>query len=113
MEATGGLEAPLVCSLQAASFDVVVINSHQAGYFARTMGCLGKTDTIDARAIAIIAEVIDRHHERERFIQPLPEALAALVTRRRQLVTLVVAEHNWLTQAHPQALKSIKRLLMR
>lgn len=115
MEATGGLEAPLACSLQAAGFEVVVINPRQARDFARAMGYLAKTDTIDAKALAMMAEVIDRHPERERFIQPLPDpqrqALAALVTRRRQLVTMLVAERNRLTQAHPQARKSIKTII--
>ncbi|WGL27182.1 IS110 family transposase [Pectobacterium brasiliense] len=115
MEATGGLEAPLACSLQAAGFEVVVINPRQARDFARAMGYLAKTDRIDAKVLAQMAEVIDRHPERERFIQPLPDiqrqALAALVTRRRQLVTMLVAENNRLASAHPQSRKSIKTII--
>lgn len=115
MEATGGLEAPLACSLQSAGFEVAVINPRQARDFARAMGYLAKTDRIDARALAQMAGVIDRHPERERFIQPLPEperqALSALVTRRRQLVTMLVAERNRLAQSHPQAHKSIKTII--
>lgn len=46
MEATGGLEAAVACSLQSEGFDVTVINPRQARDFARAMGYLAKTDRI-------------------------------------------------------------------
>ena len=53
-----------------------------------------------------MAEVINRHPERERFIRALPDAerqvLAAMVVRRRQLITMLVAERNRLHPSHPQ-----------
>ncbi|HAV9203730.1 TPA: IS110 family transposase, partial [Escherichia coli] len=55
MEATGGFEAAIACSLQAAGFDVTVINPRQARDFARAMGYLAKTDRIDARVLAQMA----------------------------------------------------------
>lgn len=74
--------------------------------FARAMGYLANTDRIDARVLAQMAEVINRHPERERFIRALPDAerqvLAAMVVRRRQLITMLVAERNRLHPAHPQ-----------
>lgn len=115
MEATGGLEAPLVCTLQAAGFEVAVVNPRQARDFARAMGYLAKTDRIAACMLAMLANVLDRHPERQRFIQPLPEPerdqLAALVTRRRQLITMLVSERNRLAQAHPLPRKSIKIII--
>ncbi|WP_139385570.1 IS110 family transposase, partial [Salmonella enterica] len=69
MEATGGLEAAVACSLQAQGFDVAVINPRQARDFARSMGYLEKTDRIDAAMLAQMAEVINRHPERVRFIR--------------------------------------------
>ncbi|WP_339053800.1 IS110 family transposase [Arsenophonus endosymbiont of Crataerina pallida] len=111
MEATGGLEATVACSLQAEGFDVTVINPRQSRDFARAMGYLAKTDRIDAKVLAQMAEVINRHPERERFIRTLPNAerqvLAAMVVRRRQLITMLVAERNRLYTAHPQNRKSI------
>ncbi len=74
METTGGLEAAVVCSLQAERIGVAVINPRQARDFARAMGFQAKTDRIDARMLAQMAEVISRHPERERFIRPLPDA---------------------------------------
>ncbi|EIN2713789.1 transposase [Escherichia coli] len=87
MEATGGLEVAVACSRQAEGFDVAVVNPRQARDFARAMGYLAKTDRIDARA------------------------LAAMVVRRRQLITMLVAERNRLHPAHPQSRKSINIII--
>ncbi|CAM3595591.1 IS110 family transposase [Xenorhabdus nematophila] len=115
MEATGGLESAVACSLQAEGFDVVVINPRQARDFARAMGYLAKTDRIDAKVLAQMADVINRHPKRERFIRALPDAerqvLSAMVVRRRQLITMLVAERNRLHPAHPQSRKSINIII--
>lgn len=115
MEATGGLEAALACALQAEGFEIAVVNPRQVRDFARAMGYLAKTDRIDARVLAQMSEVINRHPERERFIRALPDAerqvLAAMVVRRRQLITIMVAERNRLHSAHPQSRKSINIII--
>ncbi|EDX7952701.1 IS110 family transposase [Salmonella enterica subsp. enterica serovar Minnesota] len=115
MEATGGLEAAVACTLQAEGFEIAVVNPRQARDFARAMGYLAKTDRIDARALAQMAEVINRHPERERFIRALPDAerqvLNAMVVRRRQLIAMLVAERNRLYPAHPQSRKSISIII--
>jgi len=115
MEATGGLEAAVACQLQAEGFDVAVINPRQARDFARAMGHLAKTDRIDARVLAQMAEVINRHPDRVRFIRSLPDVerqvLAAMVVRRRQLIAMLVAERNRLHPVHPQSRKSINIII--
>lgn len=115
MEATGGLESAIACALQAEGFDIAVVNPRQARDFARAMGYLAKTDRIDARALTQMAEVINQHPERERYIRALPDAerqvLAAMVVRRRQLITMLVAERNRLYLAHPQSRKSINIII--
>ena len=87
MEAIGGLQRDLACVLQAAGFAVAVINPRQARDFAKAMGYLAKTDRIDAKALAELAQVLARHPERDRFVTALPtpeqQALQALVARRR------------------------------
>ncbi|GCU71036.1 transposase [Escherichia coli] len=97
-EATGSLEAAMVCSLQVEGFEVAVVNLGRTRDFARAIGYLAKTGCIGARVLAQMAEVINRHLERERFIRALPnaerQALAAMVVRRRQLITKLVAERN-------------------
>jgi transposase len=115
MEATGGYERNLACVLQAAGFAVAVVNPRQARDFARAMGYLAKTDRIDARVLAALAQVLARHPDRHKFVKPLPtaeqQALQALVARRRQLVTMLVAERNRLTVSHKAARASIEALI--
>lgn len=115
MEATGGLERDLACALQAAGFAVAVVNPRQARDFARAMGYLAKTDRIDARALAALAQVLARHPERDKFVKALPtaeqQALQALVARRRQLVTMLVAERQRLAVSHKAARASIEALI--
>ncbi|HQR56084.1 MAG TPA: transposase [Burkholderiaceae bacterium] len=103
MEATGGYEAALACALQAAGLAVAVVNPHQARQFAKSMGRLAKTDRIDARTLADLGAVLLRRDDLARFIRPLVDEqqkqLAALVTRRRQLTTMMVSERQRLQLA--------------
>ena len=97
LEATGGMELPLVGALAAAGLPVVVINPRQAREFARATGRLAKTDAIDAQVLAQLAEAVRPQ------LRPLPDAaaqeLSALMTRRRQLIEMLTAEKNRLRAA--------------
>jgi transposase len=79
------------------------------------MGVLAKTDRLDARVLCDFANIVARDAKRERFITPVQEAqraqLASLMTRRRQLVEMRVAEHARLEHAADKALKSIRTLI--
>jgi transposase len=107
MEATGGYETELACALQAAGLPVAVVNPRQAGDFAKSMGRLVKTDTVDARMLAEFAAVLLRRDDLGRFLRPLVDPqqqwLAALVTRRRQLLTMLLSERQRL-QITPKGL---------
>ena len=98
MEATGGYEAALACALQAAGLPVAVVNPRQARDFAKSMGRLAKTDAVDARMLAELAAVLVRREDLTRFVRPLADErqqwLAALVTRRRQLLTMMHSERQ-------------------
>jgi transposase len=115
MEATGGLEASVACILQTAGYEVVVINPRQARDFARSMGYLAKTDKLDATMLAQLAQVIDRHPDRSRYIRALPDearaVLTAMVVRRRQLNNMLAAERNRRYPSHPQSRKSIDNII--
>ena len=97
LEATGGMEIPLTSALATAGLPVVVVNPRQVRDFAKACGHLAKTDALDAQVLAQFAEVM-RPQPR-----PLPDAetraLAALLTRRRQLVEMLTAEKNRLLSA--------------
>src|SRR5512143_2394925 len=58
VEATGGLELPLLAALQVAGIPVAAINPRQAHDFAKALGRLAKTDRIDAQVLARFAEAV-------------------------------------------------------
>jgi transposase len=101
--------------LQAAGFPVAIINPRQARDVAKAMGYLAKTDRIDARVLAQLADVLARHPDRDKMVKPLPSAEAqqrqAWVVRRRQLVALLVAERQRLGVAHRATRPSIETII--
>jgi len=99
LEATGGYETSLVLALQSNGVPVAVVNPRQARDFARAQGRLAKTDAIDARVLARFAEAMRPAPLPP--IDPSREALASLVSRRRQLVDALIAERNHLEHAAP------------
>jgi transposase len=115
MEATGGYEAPVACALQATGLPVAVVNPKQARDFAKGIGRLAKTDRIDAEVLAEMAAVLVRRDDLARFLRPLPDAqqqeLAALVTRRRQLLTMLGSERLRLPLAVPKVRPSIEAMI--
>jgi transposase len=115
MEATGGYEAAMACALQAAGLSVAVVNPRQARDFAKSMGQLAKTDAVDARLLAEFASVLVRREDLATFIRPLPDdkqqTLAALVTRRRQLLTMLGAERQRLQLAIAKVRPSIEAMI--
>lgn len=97
VEATGGLEQALISELLAASYAVARINPKRARDFARALGQFAKTDKIDALVLANFAYTI------QPAVQPLKDAqqleLSAYMTRRRQLIQMIVSEKNRLSSA--------------
>lgn len=115
IEATGGYERDLVCTLQNEGISVARVNPRQTHDFAKSMGQLAKTDQVDARTLRDFADVLARHKDRAKYITPMMEPqrleLAEMMTRRRQLIEMRVAESNRLEQAGKRAARSIKVVL--
>lgn len=107
LEATGRYEAPCAAALASAGLPVTVVNPRQVRDFARATGRLAKTDALDAAVLALFAERV-RPEPR-----PLPdaesEALAAILGRRRQLITMLVAEKNRAHVAASAVQKSVAK----
>ena len=84
----------------------MVVNRRQVRDFAKAAGKLAKTDVLDAHTLAHFAAVM-RPEPR-----PLPneqtQTLAAILTRRRQLVEMLTAEKNRLGQARKPVRKSLR-----
>jgi len=106
LEASGGLELPMVTALAVAGLPVVVINPRQVRDFAKATGKLAKTDVLDAQVLAHFAEAV----------RPVPrslpdtetQALTALVTRRNQVISMLVAEKNRLYTSQPPVRQRIQ-----
>jgi transposase len=92
LEATGGFEHPAVAALAAAGLSLVVATPRQVRDFARATGQLAKTDAIDAAILALFAERV--RPEARPLPDDAPQALDAILTRRRQLIEMLTAERN-------------------
>jgi transposase len=92
LEATGGLEIPVVNALHAAGLPVVVVNPRQVRDFAKALGQLAKTDRLDARVLAHFAAAIKPP------LRPIKskeeQELDALTGRRGQLIEILIDEKN-------------------
>jgi transposase len=92
LEARGGYEVTVAAALATAGLPVAFVNPRQIRDSARATGRLAKTDTLDARVIALFAEAV------RPVARALPDAhaqaLGELVARRRQLVEMLGAETN-------------------
>ena len=109
LEAPGGYERPLVAALTAAGLPVAVVNPRQVRDFAKALGRLAKTETLDAQVLARFAAAV----QPDARPQPAPEALTltALLARRRQVVGMITMEQNRLPTTtvarHPRVLAHI------
>jgi len=91
-EATGGYERAVVAALHAAAIPVSVINPARVRQFARASGELAKTDPIDAAMLTAFGQAFTPEPTPPRTATEIK--LAALVSRRAQLLELHVAERQ-------------------
>ena len=103
LEATGGLELPIVAALAAEESPVVVVNPRQVRDFAKATGKLAKTDALDAAVLAHFAEAVRPP------VRPLrgaeTQVLNSLTARRHQVMTMLVSEKNRLSAATTVAVR--------
>jgi len=102
LEATGGYENVAVATLVASNFKVAVVNPRQVRDFAKAIGKLAKTDTIDSYILAEFARVIKP--EVRPIADEFSRELSFLVARRRQITEMLTAEKNRLSNA-PESIK--------
>jgi transposase len=110
LEATGGYEKPIVAELLDAGLPVVVANPRQVRDFARGLGQLAKTDSIDAEVLAKFAQLVQPAARPQKTTQTTD--LAELVHRHRQLSDLRTQESNRLSLVHHREVrKSVQKML--
>jgi transposase len=105
IEATGGYERDVAVTLATQGWAVAVVNPRHARSFAKALGLLAKTDRLDAAMLALFGERVKPIAR-----PPKPEDLQrldALVSRRRQLITMRTMELNRRKQAPPDVQPSL------
>ena len=110
VEATGGLERPLLQALLEANLPVHLANPKHVRYFALALGILAKTDPIDAHVIERYAAQLSPRLLQKRSGKQ--SELEALVTCRRQLLHVRTEQTNRLGATTSKAArKSIQAIL--
>ena len=106
IEATGGLERPLLDALIDAALPVALANPRQVRHLARGLGILAKTDKIDALVLVEFARHASPRLAVKRSANQIE--LEALVTCRRQLTHVRTEQTNRRgTTSSKPALKAI------
>jgi transposase len=111
IEATGRLHRRLAGELLLAGIPVALVNPQRAREFARSTGRLEKTDRVDAQVLAEFGRGV-----KHRTLEQLPEKqvdLDDLISRRRALVQMHVAEKNRLHDHLPKLARSQAQKLLR
>jgi len=110
VEATGGLERPLLDALLDAGLPVSLVNPAHVRHFARGLGIRAKTDAIDARVLAQFARLASPRQAQKRSANQAE--LEALVTCRRQLTHVRTEQTNRRKRTSSKAaLKAIDAVL--
>lgn len=92
LEATGGFETLAASALAQAGLPVAIVNPRQVRDFAKAMGRLAKTDSLDAAMLAEFAQRV--RPEPRRLPDEAAQLLESLLTRRRQIIEMLTAEKN-------------------
>jgi transposase len=110
LEATGGYEKLAAAVLAEVGLPAVVLNPAQVRYYAKALNQRAKTDTIDARIIALFVAATE---PQVRTLDTQDSAvLAELMARRRQLLSMLVAEKNRLGRLPPGKVRlSVVRII--
>lgn len=110
IETTGGYEAACIRYLQTRKYAVHRANTRKVKHFIRSFGQLGKSDTLDARALAKYA--YERHKELPLYLESPRKKLAQLVSRRHDLTQMLVQEKNRFKAPEHEILKeSMMRII--
>ena len=111
-EATGGYEARLLQALIVARVPAHRADARKVKAFIRSFGTLGKSDAIDAAALARYGT--ERHAGLARWQQPDPvrEELQSLVATRTDLVQLRQAQKNRLQAPGAAAVAAALRAVL-
>jgi len=109
VEATGGYENVVAAAIGGAGLSLAVVNPAQVRHYAQALGKRAKTDPIDAEMIARFAEAT--RPEPRALPDEATQVLAELVTRRRQIIGMMVAERQRATRLPKRLRRSCERVV--
>jgi transposase len=110
LEATGGYEAPVVRALHTAGLALSVIQPARVRAFAKAAGWAAKTDELDAELLARFGQAM--HPVAAAAATATQEQLAALCSRRAQLIETRTAETNRAAHYTDKTLRRQSRQLL-
>lgn len=109
VESTGGLERALLIEFSSLGLPVALVNPRRVREFARSIGQLAKTDKVDAKLLARFGEAVKPEPTKMPSIEE--QHLSALMTRRRQVIEMLVMEKNHLNSTHPVTQDSVTKII--
>jgi transposase len=109
-EATGGYERKMLRAFEKAQYRICVVQPYRVRQFAEAMGCLAKTDKIDAQIIARFADACKPLESSK--TTAAQDRLRALVSLERQIKLQITAMENQISLVEDPVVKaSATRLL--
>lgn len=111
MEATGGYEEPVLAACAEAGLWAARINPRQARDFARATGQLAKTDGLDARMLAEMAQVFHAHLRPHTPAPAWQIELKGWLRRRHQVVDTIQRTRQQQAMTLPAIRPLIRRTL--
>ena len=109
IESTGGYERTVLEMLHHAGLPVALVNPWRVRRFAEGLGILAKSDVLDARVLALYGEHVQP--VLYRGSSPEQRLLSDLMRRRKQLMTMMVAEKARLDTAPRTVRQDIRSLI--
>jgi transposase len=109
VEATGGFEMTVAAAIAGAALPLAVVNPAQVRHYAQALGRHAKTDRIDAEVIARFAAAT--RPEPRPLSDEATQLLADLVMRRRQIITMMVAERQRAARLPTRLKRSCERVV--
>jgi transposase len=106
LEASGGYERAVLRALVEAGLAARLVNPLRVRQFARACGTIAKNDRLDAKAIARFVQLVP---QRKAVVSRALDALAELVTARRQVIEEITRLNSQASHAAQPLLKRLAK----
>jgi transposase len=111
LEATGGYEEPVLAACSEAGLWIARINPRQARDFARATGQLAKTDALDVRMLAEMAQVFSARLRRHIRLESWQCEIRGWLRRRHQVTEAIQRTRQQLTMTLPTIRPLVRKTL--